>query len=92
LLALQLLPRQTPAPVQLGVLAGQASALSTQPPLALHTRNTRLPPSQRALPQLEFTGSRRQPPLPSQPLVQAPSEQVPVGSAPRAGTLAQRPS
>ena len=93
LLAVQLLPRQVPAPVQLGVLAGQLSVRSMQAPLALQTRRTRLPLSpQRAAPQDELTGSRRQPPLPSQPLVQAPSEQVPVGSAPRAGTLAQRPS
>jgi hypothetical protein len=93
LLAVQLLPRQVPAPVQLGVLAGQLSLRSTQAPLALQTRRTRLPLSaQRAAPQDELTGSRRQPPFPSQPLVQAPSEQVPVGSAPRAGTLAQRPS
>jgi hypothetical protein len=92
LLALQLLPRQTPAPVQLGVAAGQLSGLSTQAPLALQTRSTLPPPSQRALPHDELTGSRWQPPLPSQPFVQAPSEQVPVGSAPRAGTLAQRPS
>jgi hypothetical protein len=92
LLALQLLPRQTPAPVQLGVAAGQLSGLSTQAPPALHTRSTRPPSAQRALPHDELTGSRWQPPLPSQPLVQAPSEQVPVGSAPRAGTLAQRPS
>ena len=92
LLALQLLPRQMPAPVQLGVLAGQLSGLSTQAPLALHTRSTRPPSPQRALPHDELTGSRRQPPLPSQPLLQAPSEQVPLGSAPRAGTLVQRPS
>jgi hypothetical protein len=93
LLAVQLFPRQIPMSRQLGAPAGQASVRSTHSPLALQTRSTRLsPPPQRAAPHDEPTGSRWQPPLPSQPLVQAPAVHIPAGSAPPTGTLAHVPS
>jgi hypothetical protein len=93
LLLVQLLPRQMPVSAQFGAVAGQDSGRSTQAPEASQTRRMRVPgPPQRALPHEEFRGSRRQPPAPSQPLVQAPSLHRPAGSAPRAGTLAHVPS
>ena len=92
MLVVQLAPRHSP-PSQVGVAAGQVSGRSIHAPLALQTRRIREPAApQLAAPHDEFTGSRRQPPLPSQPLVQVPAVHMPVGSAPRAGTLAQVPS
>ncbi len=80
LLLVQLLPRQMPASAQFGAVAGQDSGRSTQAPEASQTRRMRVPvPPQRALPHEEFRGSRRQPPAPSQPLVQAPSLRRPAG-------------
>jgi len=64
----------------------------SQPPPSLHTRLLTAPgPAQSEPPQEVPARSRRQPPAPSQPLEQASSRQVPLGSAPPGGTSEQTP-
>jgi hypothetical protein len=73
--------------------AGQAAVTIAQVPSALQDRSVRLPPGvQAAGPQEVPSRSRRQCPLPSQPLLQASLRQEPIGSAPPAGTGWQLPS
>jgi hypothetical protein len=71
---------------------GQGSITIWQAPAAVQARRVRVVPLQVAAPQEAPSRSRRQPPLPSQPLLQASFRQLPVGSAPPAGTGAQVPS
>jgi hypothetical protein len=72
--------------------APQATLAVSQVPVALQVWVTRALPAQVAAPQVVPAGSRRQPPLPSQPLEQASSRQVPLGSAPPTFTFEQVPS
>jgi hypothetical protein len=72
---------------------GQAAVVAWQVPSAVQRLEVRLLPfAQFAAAHTVPTASRRQPPLPSQALLQASSRQVPLGSAPPAATLAQVPS
>ena len=72
----------------------QAVVRVSQAPLALQVRVTLELPEQVAPPQVTVPSplSRRQPPFPSQPLEQASSRHMPVGSAPPTKTLAHSPS
>lgn len=73
--------------------APQEVVLVWQAPLALQVPLTRVPSAaQLGAWQVAPATSCRQPPIPSQPLRQALSGQVPVGSAPRWGTRVQVPS
>jgi hypothetical protein len=71
--------------------AGQGSGIAWQSPAAVQVWRVRVLPLQVVSRQLAPARSRRQPPMPSQPLLQASSRQVPVGSVPRAGTGTQVP-
>jgi hypothetical protein len=73
--------------------APQATVRVSHTPLALQVwTRCSVPLAHMGEPQVDPTGSRRQPPFPSQPSEQAPARQALAGSAPRAGTFTQLPS
>jgi hypothetical protein len=79
------------APMQVWPM-GQGVAVIWQTPAAVQVNVVRVVPLQVAARQEVPAASRRQAPMPLQPLLQASSRQAPVGSVPPTGTGLQVPS